>query len=46
MGKPDYAGNPAVHYAVLTLTDSRVEIAMGRVEYDSVGWANRLSRRG
>lgn len=46
VGKPDHDGDPAVHSAVLTLTESRVAVEMRQVEYDTVSWASALQQEG
>jgi len=46
-GKPDHDHDPAVHYASIDLAEqagSRVMIE--RVEYEHLGWADRLYREG
>ncbi|HEY9880390.1 MAG TPA: metallophosphoesterase [Leptolyngbyaceae cyanobacterium] len=46
VGKPDHDGDPAVHYAVLTLAEGKVEIEMRRVDYDYLSWAKTLQQEG
>lgn len=47
VGKPDNDGDPAVHYAILTVEAGKLQdIAIRRVEYDYLDWANTLEREG
>jgi diadenosine tetraphosphatase ApaH/serine/threonine PP2A family protein phosphatase len=47
VGKPDHDGDPAVHYALLEMSQSVVaSITIERVEYDYRRWANELAREG
>lgn len=47
VGKPDHDGDPAVHYAILTLEADKVaNIVIQRVEYDYLDWAATLEREG
>lgn len=47
IGKPDNDGDPAVHYALLEMSQSVVAfITIERVEYDFRQWADQLTREG
>ena len=47
VGKPDNDGDPAVHYAIFAVEAGSVQdIAIQRVEYDHLNWANTLEREG
>lgn len=46
LGKPDHDGDPAVHAALLTLTEGGAAAELHRVEYDHAAWAAQLEREG
>lgn len=46
VGKPDHDGDPAVHYALVTVADGQVSATIQRVEYDHLTWANILEQEG
>lgn len=46
VGKPDHDGDPAVHYALLTVTDNGFAAEIRRVEYAADAWAAQLSNEG
>lgn len=46
VGKPDHDGDPAVHYAQLTVRDGAIVATIERVEYDHLTWAETLKQEG
>lgn len=47
VGKPDHDGDPAVHYAMVTLAANGLpEIEIRRVAYGHAAWAGRLEEMG
>jgi diadenosine tetraphosphatase ApaH/serine/threonine PP2A family protein phosphatase len=46
VGKPDHDGDPAVHYALLTIAPGQISATIQRVEYDHLTWADTLEREG
>lgn len=46
VGKPDHDGDPAVHYALLTIADGEIIATIQRVEYDHLVWAETLEQEG
>jgi len=49
VGKPDHDGDPAVHYAIVELSNRTAppsKVAIERVEYDYDEWANQLAGEG
>lgn len=47
VGKPDHDHDAAVHYATIDLQAGGIgEVAIQRVEYDHLGWADQLDREG
>lgn len=46
VGKPDHDGDPAVHYALLTVAHGEITAIIQRVEYDHLAWAEALEQEG
>jgi len=46
VGKADHDGDPAVHYAVLSVTPRGLHPTLERVTYDATAWADQLDREG
>ena len=46
VGKPDHDGDPAVHYAIVHVTEQGLRATIERVVYDASAWADRLQTEG
>ena len=46
VGRPDHDGDPAIHYALLSLVNGRWIPEIRRVTYDHRAWAMQLAREG
>lgn len=46
VGKPDHDADPAVHYALLSVSPAGFEVDIRRVEYDAAKWVAQLTAEG